>query len=101
MRYAAKRDAVEPAIVEALTRAGCVVAKLSQAGVGDLLVKRQDGALFLLECKGRRGTLTPAQVTFRKAWGDVPLVRTPAAALEAVGANTLWIVLYREMAATP
>jgi hypothetical protein len=101
MRYAAKRDAVEPAIVDALERAGCVVKRLSQDGVGDLLVKRVDGVIFMLECKSRRGRRTPAQERFLAKWGDVPLVRTPVAALEAVGADRLWIVLFQETGATP
>ena len=61
MRYAAKRDTTEPAIVDALQRFGCTVVRLSQAGVPDLLVRTPDGCAHLVECKAPHGTRTPAQ----------------------------------------
>lgn len=76
MRRAAKRDAVEAAIVLALHQCGCRTKKLSQEDVPDLLVKKPDGSIHIVECKDRRGTLTPGQRRFIEAWGEVPLLRT-------------------------
>ena len=66
MRQAAKRDLNEPAIVAALTDAGCVVYKNNGAGFPDLTVlfQRSSGnwASVLMEVKGAKGILTKAQV---------------------------------------
>jgi hypothetical protein len=43
MRRVNRRDAVEPAIVEALRKAGAYVALVSQAGLPDLFVQHRDG----------------------------------------------------------
>jgi len=87
MRHAAKRDANEPEIVEALELSGWTVIPVSDTGVMDLLCIRR-GVVKLLEVKGPKGKLTPAQEkTFARihaAGGTVHVVRTPAEALHAV-----------------
>lgn len=87
MRHAAKRDANEPEIVRALELAGWTVIPISDTGVMDLLCIRR-GVIRLLEVKGPKGKLTPAQEkTFARihaALGTVHIVRTPAEALRAV-----------------
>jgi hypothetical protein len=91
MRRAAKVDATQAAIVEALRAAGAIVVSLAALGGGcpDLLVWRDDRA-WLLEVKSRNGRLTPAQERWLAAWRgpSVHVVRTPAEALAAVGVGT-------------
>lgn len=82
MRYAAKRDATEGAIVDALQAFGCIVIRLSQPGVPDLLVRTPDGGAHVVECKAPRGTRTPAQLKFVQTWGPVPLLRSPEEAVK-------------------
>ena len=82
MRYAAKRDTTEPAIVDALQRFGCTVIRLSQSGVPDLLVRTPDGCAHLVECKAPHGTRTPAQRKFLQTWGPVPLIRSSEEAVK-------------------
>lgn len=79
-----KRDGNEKPIVDALERAGCLVARLSGAGLPDLLVARQ-GRLYALEVKQRKAKLTDAQEAFRGAGWPVMVARTPEQALCAVG----------------
>ena len=76
MQRAAKRDATEAPIVDALQKFGCVVVRLSQPGVPDLLVRTPDGGAHVVEVKAPRGSLTPAQLKFIRVWGPVPLLRT-------------------------
>lgn len=87
MRHAAKRDANEPDIIDALELAGWTVIPVSDTGVMDLLCIRR-GVVKLLEVKSEKGKLTPAQEkTFARihaAGGTVHVVRTPAEALHAV-----------------
>ena len=85
MRRAAKRDAAEPDIVDALIDAGAVVTRLSQEGIPDLLVLHPSGMFMLFEVKSEKGGLTKAQKLFNAAncKGPLAVVRTPA---EAVGA---------------
>lgn len=89
MRWAAKRDANEPEIVKALERAGWLVMKVSDKGAPDLLCARK-GRLVLVEVKGPKGKLTPAQVESHArlsfAGVTVHVVTTPEEALMAVGA---------------
>lgn len=92
LRWNAKRDAGEPAIIEALEKAGCLVERLSGRGVADLLVcvkphsmNRIHVRLVLLEVKERKGRLTAAQQEkIRKGW-PVMVARSPLQALAAVG----------------
>lgn len=85
MRQAAKRDANEPEIVNALRECGCSVTRLSQKGVPDLLVGRH-GVNYLFEVKEAKGKPTDDQIEFFETWeGDVCIVRTVEEALKAVG----------------
>lgn len=80
-----RRDANEPAIVDALEAVGAKVKRLSAAGVADLLVMFR-GRIYLLEVKGRKGRPTEAQdETLADGW-PVTTVREPRAALKAIGA---------------
>lgn len=84
-RTAAKRDSNEPAIVQALTTAGCTVVRLSAKGCPDLLVGL-DGVNYLIEVKEPKGKLTDDQIDFHEDWrGQVAIVRTIEEALEVVG----------------
>lgn len=89
MRWAAKRDANEPEIVKALERAGWLVMKVSDKGAPDLLCAKK-GRLVLVEVKGPKGKLTPAQeeahAYLAAAGVTVHVVTTPEEALIAVGA---------------
>ena len=61
MRWAAKRDDNERAIVKALEQAGCWVERISDKGKFDLLVCNPLGKLMLMEVKQPTGKLTVAQ----------------------------------------
>ena len=60
MRRAAKRDANETDIVAALERIGCVVRRVNQDGLPDLLVAR-GGTCLPIEVKDKGGKLTASQ----------------------------------------
>lgn len=86
MRYAARTDASQAAIVAVLRRAGCLVLDLSRVGGGcpDLLVGAH-GRLMLLEVKTEDGEQNEAQRNFAAKWGRcVAVVRTPQEALRMV-----------------
>jgi hypothetical protein len=85
MRRAAKRDASEVAIVDALRQAGYWVYRMIQPC--DLLVYRS-GRWWVLEVKlpgARPRKDQEAQQEFLRLTGT-PIVRTPEEALRAVGA---------------
>ena len=82
MRYAAKRDTTEAAIVDALRRFGCTVVPLSQPGIPDLLVRTPDGRAHVVECKAPGGSRTPAQLKFQQTWGPVPILRSSEEAVK-------------------
>jgi Holliday junction resolvase len=84
-RRAARRDANEAEIVEALRAAGAKVWPISGPGIPDLLVAYQ-GRFLLLEVKTRAGKPTRAQIQFASEVEDCPvfIVRTPAEALKAM-----------------
>uniref|UniRef100_A0A6M3JHY0 VRR-NUC domain-containing protein n=1 Tax=viral metagenome TaxID=1070528 RepID=A0A6M3JHY0_9ZZZZ len=87
MRRAAKVDANQPEIVQALERCGCTVLSLAPMGRGvcDLLVGLR-WRNVLLEVKGPKGKLTPDQRTFLAAWkGEWYVVDSVGAALKAMG----------------
>lgn len=88
-RYNAKRDANEPAIVDALRAAGAYVWRISEKDVCDLLVIFR-GVTHLLEVKVPKGTVKSGQETFIAAWneagGSAAIVRTEEEALAAIGA---------------
>lgn len=92
-RFAKRRDTSEPAIIDALERAGFDVWQRDEP---DLMVRKTSwapGLVQLLECKTGKGKkLTVAkdvrqegQRRFLEATGT-PVVRTPLEALRAVGA---------------
>ena len=95
MRYAARIDENQPAIVKALYQAGCDVQTLAAVGKGcpDLLIS-VGGKNYLLEVKNPEKPkadqrLTPAQVIWHEKWrGQVAIVRTIDEALIAVGLLT-------------
>jgi hypothetical protein len=76
---ARKRDANEPAIVQALEAIGCQVTRISGPGAPDLLVRR-GAQLWAFEVKTATGTQTAAQRD--TSW---PVIRSIDAALQAVG----------------
>lgn len=108
-KRAARRDANEPAIVEALRAAGASVEIIGEGeGRPDLMVGYR-GNTFHLEVKnplgprggksgggasrpgqGGDGVLTEAQRDWWAAWKGAPpvIVRTPAEALAAIGATS-------------
>lgn len=89
-----KVDANQGDIVRALERVGAKVQSLAGVGDGvpDLLVLRH-GKLYLLEVKGPKTPLTPAESEWHAKWeragGVVAIVRTPKEALEAIGVRTI------------
>lgn len=87
MRRAAKIDEVQPSIVEALRKVGASVVSLASIGQGcpDLLACKGD-KLWLIECKGPKGKLTPDQQRFILDWnGPVHIIRSADEALRLVG----------------
>jgi len=88
-RRAAKRDANEPAIIEALRRAGAVVYPISGKDVPDLLVIYR-GVVDIIEVKTKTGKLTDGQREYHRmaleAGYYIPVVRNPEEALRAIGA---------------
>lgn len=85
-RRAAKRDANEGEIVEALEGIGCSVLKLSGAGIPDLACYFRS-TWYLLDVKGKHGRLTEDQTWSEDISPDaVKIVRSPEQALEAIGA---------------
>jgi Holliday junction resolvase len=86
-RRAAKRDANERGIIDALRDVGATVVQLSDTGVPDLLVGFR-GASYLLEVKAPRGTLTDEQTAFLALWrGQVAVIRSVDEALAVIGAT--------------
>jgi len=84
-RYAAKRDANEPAIIDMLRAHGCVVWQLSGKGITDLLVMRK-GKKWLADVKMPGKPTTEAQEELwekaaTKAQCAVFILRTPADAV--------------------
>jgi len=86
MRTSAKRDITEPAIVEALQKAGCTVKRVSSDSIPDLLVVLPSSETVLVECKSKGGRLTPAQQDFLSTWpGRVIIAFSPEQALQDLG----------------
>ena len=86
-RYAAKTDANQAEIVQALRDVGASVLVLSRVGQGvaDLAVGIR-GETFFLEVKTDKGKLTPREQEFMEGWrGHYAIVRTPEEALRAIG----------------
>ena len=74
-----RRDATEPAIVEALRGLGCEVTYLGGLGCPDLLVRSPRGRWVPLEVKTEKGKLKPSQSAI--TW---PVVRSVEDAIAAV-----------------
>ena len=85
MRRAAKRDANEREIIDALERVGCAVWPISQEGMPDLYVQRADGAYWLEVKEPKRGKLTKAQHENLKRGLRFSIVTNVIEALHAVG----------------
>lgn len=84
-RRAARRDANESEIIQALMLAGASVRQLSGTGLPDLLCAI-DGRNFLLEVKMPDGKLTEDQFEFFETWeGQVEVVRSIEEALKVIG----------------
>lgn len=85
---AARSDANQAGIVEALRTVGATVRSLHRVGGGvpDLLVGYRSNN-YLLECKTEDGTLTPQQVEFGLTWKGRPMsiVHDEEEALKAIG----------------
>jgi hypothetical protein len=87
MRKIAKTDENQPAIVEALRKAGCSVAITAQVGGGfpDLVVGYM-GFNYLMEANTHFGKHTPEQIAFIENWkGQICTVRSVEMALEIIG----------------
>lgn len=92
MRRAAKVDASQAEIVEALRKMGCTVQSLAKVGDGcpDLLVGYMY-ANILMEVKepAVKGKLRRSQADWHKKWqGVVGVVQTPEEAIQLVRAIT-------------
>lgn len=85
---AAKIDANQTEIVEALRQVGCSVEITSRLGKGypDLTVGYR-GVTYLIEVKTDKGKLTTDQIRWQARWrGHVKVVRSVNEALATVGA---------------
>lgn len=83
---ARKRDANEPAIVQALERCGIRVQRISAKGFCDLVAYAPRAGIVLMEVKApKTGKLTKAQVRHRDDGWPVIVVRSEADALAACG----------------
>ena len=86
-RWAAKVDANQAEIVQALRDVYCSVLLLHRVGQGcpDIAVGYQ-GSVYFLEIKTEKGKLTPPETKFQDSWrGHYAIVRTPEDALRAIG----------------
>lgn len=84
---AAKIDANQPEIVEALRKCGVSVQSLASIGNGcPDLVAADDERTWLIEVKGPKGELTEHQIEWFANWrGTVHIVRTVDDVLKLVG----------------
>lgn len=87
LRYNARRDVTEEAIVRDLLRCGCTVQRLTGKDIPDLLVGFK-GENHLLEVKSETGKAKEGQLEWAAEWrGRKPrLVRCTEEALRAIGA---------------
>lgn len=83
-RYAARRDANERPIIQALEQVGCKVAQLSGKGIPDLAVLHR-GKVYFMEVKVKGGRLTEAQIMWASDGWPTNLCRTPEEALKVLG----------------
>ena len=88
MRRAARSDANQPEIVDALRKAGASVYSAVSVGHGfpDIVIGFR-GVNYLVECKSARGRLTKHQRIFLDDWnGQFAIVRSVEEALKVIGA---------------
>jgi hypothetical protein len=78
-----RRDASEPAIIDALRKCGAFVRQVHGDGAPDLIVYFK-GMWLPMECKSDKGRVSAAQ-----AEAAYPIVRTPAQALAHFGVRLL------------
>ena len=83
MRRAAKRDANEADIVAALERIGCVVRRVNDPGLPDLLVAR-GGTWLPIEVKDKGGKLTASQADLMRV-APFPVVSSVVDAVKLWG----------------
>jgi len=76
-----RRDANEPAIIDALRKSGCQVWQVSGTGLPDLLCLTPRGDYVPLEVKTAKGTLTKVQAQQANPW---PIVRSVDEAMQWV-----------------
>lgn len=81
---ARKRDANEPAIVEALQSCGALVQRVSERGFADLVCWHWACGLILVEVKGAKGKATDAQQEAAHAGWPVVTVRSANEAIAAI-----------------
>lgn len=95
--FAKKRDANEPAIVDALEAVGAVVVRISMMDVPDLLVGFR-GDNFMLEVKNGKAKPSPGQSTFHAEWRGKPIVvvRGVDEALTAIGIAIVSPGMYKD-----
>ena len=74
-----RRDASEPAIIQALQAVGAFVRQCHGDGAPDLIVRFQ-GVWNPLEVKSEKG-----RISTKQAEAEYPIVRTPAEALAVFG----------------
>ncbi len=82
-----RRDATEPAIVEALRRCGCFVVRIGGDGAPDLLVRWGEALWLPMEVKSATGKVREAQ-----ADAKYPIVRSVDEALALIfqWSNKAW-----------
>jgi hypothetical protein len=83
MGWAKRRDANEPAIVDALEHVGALVLRLDRF---DLLAYYR-GRLFMMDAKMLKGRATTAQEELRRMGWPLAYVHDPIAALRVIGAQ--------------
>ena len=95
MRTAAKRDANERSIIEALKDRGAAVCQLNEPGLPDLLVGFR-GLTILIEVKAAKAKLNDEQRAWHKAWtgDDVLIVR----GAKDVHAFLDWLIVHWDFA---
>jgi hypothetical protein len=89
-RRAAKRDANERAIINALASIGATVVQVSETGFPDLVVG-YSGITWLMEVKAPGKGLTADQQDFHKVWrgSHIHMVESVEQAFRAIGLETV------------
>lgn len=97
-RYLCKVDANQPAIVEAIRRAGATVMDMHILGEGKPDIAIGHGGLTIIaEIKDGDKKLTPDEQEFHNTWtGGVYLIRNVEDALNAVATLRRWAMILRE-----